>query len=84
MSYIEQLKRQVEKIVDVIMTAKVLQLELVKIIDILKGNVLNPTIMANKILLKTIEITISNCFIYMPEVIRLFFKPFLLFFIKLY
>jgi len=31
--------------------------------------------MADKILLKTIEVTISNCLVYMPKVIRLFFKP---------
>ena len=46
--------------------------------DILKGNILSPTIMANKILLKTIKVTISNCLIYMPKVARLFFKPLLL------
>jgi hypothetical protein len=34
--------------------------------------------MADKILLKTIEVTISNCLIYIPKVIRLFFKPLLL------
>jgi len=45
--------------------------------DILKGNVLSPTVMADKILSKTIEVTVSDCLIYMPEVIRLFFKPFL-------
>ena len=53
-------------------------------IDILKGNVLNPTVMINKILLKTIEVTISDYFIYMPKIIKLFFKPLLLFFIKPY
>jgi len=52
--------------------------------DILKGNVLSLTIIADKILLKIIEITINNYFIYMPEVIRLFFKPFLLLFIEPY
>jgi hypothetical protein len=31
--------------------------------------------MADKILLKTIKVTISNCLIYMPKVVRLFFKP---------
>ena len=44
-------------------------------IDILKGNVLSPTVMADKILLKTIEVTIGDCLIYMPKVARLFFKP---------
>ena len=56
-------------------TAKAPQLKLVRIMDILKGNVLNPTIIADKILSKTIEVTISNCLVYMPKVIRLFFKP---------
>jgi len=53
-------------------------------IDILKGNVLSPTVIANKILSRTIKVIINNCFIYMPKVIKLFFKPFLLFFIKPY
>ena len=43
--------------------------------DILKGNVPSPTIIVDKILLKTIEVTISNYLIYIPKVIRLFFKP---------
>ena len=43
--------------------------------DILKGNVLNLTMMADKILLKTIEVTIGDCLVYMPKVTRLFFKP---------
>ena len=63
---------------DTIITAKALRLKLVRIIDILKGNVLSLTIIADKILLKTIEVTISNCLVYMPKVIRLFFKPLLL------
>jgi len=63
---------------DVIITTKVPQLKLVRIIDILKGNVLSLTIMADKILLKTIKVTISNCLVYMPEVVKLFFKPLLL------
>ena len=44
--------------------AKALRPKLVRIIDILKGNVLSLTIMADKILLKTIKVTISNCLIY--------------------
>jgi len=44
--------------------------------DILKGNILSPTIMADKMLLKTIKVIISNCLIYTPKVIKLFFKPF--------
>ena len=52
--------------------------------DILKGNVLGLTVIADKILLKTIEVTISNCLVYMPKVIRLFFKPLLPPFIKPY
>ena len=63
---------------EAVITAKVLRLKLVRIIDILKGNVLSPTIIADKILLKTIKVTISNYLIYMPKVIRLFFKPLLL------
>jgi hypothetical protein len=57
-------------------TTKAPRLKLVRIIDILKGNILSPTIMADKILLKTIEVTISDYLIYIPKVIRLFFKPF--------
>jgi len=53
-------------------------------IDILKGNILSPTVMVDKILLKTIEVTVSDCLIYIPKVIKLFFKPFLLLFIKPY
>jgi len=56
-------------------TAKAPQLKPVRIIDILKGNVLSPTVMADKILLKTIKVTISDCLIYIPKVARLFFKP---------
>ena len=69
---------------DVIIIAKVLKLKLVKIMDILKGNILSLTIIVDKILLKTIKVTISNCLIYMPKVIKLFFKPLLLLFIELY
>jgi len=53
-------------------------------IDILKGNILSLTVIADKILLKTIKVVINDYFIYMPKVIKLFFKPFLLFFIKPY
>ena len=60
---------------EIIITAKEPRLKLVRIIDILKGNVLSLTIIVDKILLKTIKVTISNCLIYIPEVIRLFFKP---------
>jgi hypothetical protein len=59
-------------------TAKAPRLKPVRIMDILKGNVLSLTIIADKILLKTIKVTISNCLIYIPKVIRLFFKPLLL------
>jgi hypothetical protein len=52
--------------------------------DILKGNVLSLTIIADKILLKTIKVTISNYLVYMPKVVRLFFKPLLLPFIEPY
>jgi hypothetical protein len=60
---------------EVIITAKAPRLKLVRIIDILKGNVLSLTIIADKILSKTIKVTISNYLVYMPKVIRLFFKP---------
>ena len=60
---------------EAVITAKVPRLKPVRIIDILKGNVLSLTMMADKILLKTIKVTISNYLIYMPKVIRLFFKP---------
>jgi len=53
-------------------------------IDILKGNILNLTIIVDKIVLKIIEVIISNCLIYIPKVIKLFFKPLLLSFIKPY
>ena len=55
--------------------AKVLRPKPVRIIDILKGNILSLIVMADKILLKTIKVTVSDCFIYIPKVIRLFFKP---------
>ena len=60
---------------DVMITAKAPRLKLVRIMDILKGNVLSLIVMANKILLKTIKVTINNYLIYIPKVIRLFFKP---------
>ena len=69
---------------DIIITAKVLQLKLVRIMDILKGNVLSLTVMVDKILLKTIKVTVGDCLIYMLKVIRLFFKPFLLLFVEPY
>jgi len=31
--------------------------------------------MADKILSKTIKVTISNCLVYIPKVAKLFFKP---------
>ena len=67
-----------EQIVNIMITAKALQPKPVKIIDILQGNVLSPTIIADKILLKTIKVTVGDCLIYIPKVIKLFFKPFLL------
>jgi hypothetical protein len=59
-------------------TAKAPRLKLVRMMDILKGNVLSLTVIVDKILLKTIKVTISNCLVYMPKVVRLFFKPLLL------
>ena len=69
---------------DTIITAKVLQPKPVRIIDILKKNVLSLTIIVDKILLKTIKVTVGDCLVYILKVVRLFFKPFLLFFIKPY
>ena len=60
---------------DIIITAKVLQPKPVRIINILKGNILSLTVIADKILLKTIKVTVGDCLIYMPKVIKLFFKP---------
>ena len=58
-----------------ITTVKVPQLKLVRIMDILKGNILSLIIMVNKILLKTIKVIIGDCLVYIPNIIRLFFKP---------
>ena len=52
--------------------------------NILKGYVPNATIIANKILLKTIEISVKDYLVYMPKVIKLFFKPLLVPIVKLY
>ena len=52
--------------------------------DILKGYVPNTTTIANKILLKTIKISVRNCLVYMPKVARLFFKPLPALIAKLY
>ena len=59
------------------MTVKVLRPKLVKMINILKRNVLNPIVMADKILLKTIKVTVGDYLMYIPEVVKLFFKPLL-------
>ena len=56
-------------------TTKAPRLKPVRIIDILKENVLSLTIIVDKILLKTIKVTIGDCLVYMPKVIKLFFKP---------
>jgi hypothetical protein len=74
MNYTEQPK-QTEQIMDATTTARALRPKPVRMMDILKGNVPSPTVMADKILSKTIEVTISDCLVYMPEVARLFFKP---------
>ena len=73
-----------EQITNIIITAKALRLKPVRIIDILKGNVPSLTIIVDKILLKTIKVTVSHCLIYMPKVIKLFFKPLPLPFIEPY
>jgi len=64
-----------EQIADMIIIAKAPQLKLVRMMDILKGNVLSPAVIADKILLKTIKVTVSDCLVYIPKVARLFFKP---------
>ena len=66
------------------MPVKIQRQKLVRIIDILKGYVPSVTIIANKILLKTIEISIGDCLVYMLKVIRLFFKPLLVLIAELY
>ena len=58
-----------------IIIAKAPQPKPVRMMDILKGNVLSPAIIADKILLKTIKVIVSNYLVYIPEVTRLFFKP---------
>ena len=60
------------------MITKAPRLKLVRIINIFKGNILNPTVIVDKILLKTIKVTVSNYLIYISKVIKLFFKPLLL------
>ena len=52
--------------------------------DILKGYIPSATIIANKILLKTIKISIENHLVYIPKVAKLFFKLLLVLIIKLY
>lgn len=74
MNYTEQPK-QTEQIMDATTTARALRPKPVRMMDILKGNVPSPTVMADKILSKTIEVTVGDCLVYMPEVARLFFKP---------
>jgi len=46
--------------------------------DILKGYVFSVTIIANKILLKTIKINIRDYLVYIPKIVKLFFKPLLM------
>jgi len=46
--------------------------------DILKGNVLSLAVIADKILSKTIKVIVGDYLVYIPKVIRLFFKPLLL------
>jgi len=70
--------------VDVIIIAKALRLKPIRIMDILKGNVLSLIVIVDKILSKTIKVTIGNSLVYMPKVTRLFFKPLLLLLIEPY
>ena len=67
-----------EQMTNIIIMAKALRPKLVRIIDILKRNILSPTIIADKILSKTIEVTVGDYLIYIPKVAKLFFKPLLL------
>ena len=60
---------------NIIIITKAPRLKLVRIIDILKGNVLNLIVIVDKILLKTIKVTVGDCLVYMPNIARLFFKP---------
>ena len=57
-----------------IIIAKTPHQKLVRIINILKGNILNPIVIADKILSKTIKVTIGDCLIYIFKITRLFFK----------
>ena len=75
MNYAEQPRRQTEQETDATTTAKASRPKPVRMMDILKGNVPSPTVMADKILSKTIEVTVGDCLVYMPEVAKLFFKP---------
>ena len=61
---------------DIIIIAKALQLKLVRMMDILKGNVLSLTVIVDKILLKPIKVIINNYLVYIPKVIKLFFIKF--------
>jgi len=67
-----------EQMEDITIIVKALQLKLVRIMDILKENIPSLIVIVDKILLKTIKVTISNCLMYMPKVIKLLFKPLLL------
>ena len=62
---------------DILAPVKMQKQKPVRIMDILKNHIPSATIMADKILLKTIKINIGDCLIYIPKVIKLFFKPLL-------
>ena len=71
-------KRAIELVIeDVLMPVKAQRQKPVRIINILKGYIPSTTIIANKILLKTIKISVGDYLVYMPKVVRLFFKPLL-------
>ena len=57
------------------MTVKAPRPKPVRMMDILKRNIPNLIIIADKILLKTIKVTVGDCLVYMPKVVKLFFKP---------
>ena len=66
------------------MPVKVQRQKPVRIIDILKGYIPSATIIVNKILLKTIKISVRDYLVYIPKVTRLFFKLLLVLITKLY
>ena len=69
---------------DILIPIKAQRQKPVRIIDILKGYIPSITIIANKILLKTIKISVRDYLVYIPKIIRLFFKLLLVLITKPY